>query len=367
MKIKINTKILQDMMAKAIKGSSNNKMIPITSLIGIEVKEQMLTLMTTDGSNHLRVNQNIELDPMYGPVESQNFYTVVNAETFAKLVAKTTSENMTLMCADNYLEVKGNGTYKLEIPMDEDGNVIKFPDIKNIEEEEIVLSTEKLKTILSTAKVSVAKTMEVPCLTGYYIGNKVVSTDRTMMCCINDNMLEQPILISSEMAELLQLLDCEEVSLLIKENNLIFFTPTMIISGKQLEGLDIYPVQALDSLMNLTYENYAAVKKQDLLDVLERTSIFVSDYDKNGIYLSFTEDGLQLTSQKSNASEIIEMDRDANKDFVPFRCLIDIEMLKSQVQINSSDIIKIYYGQEKSIKLIDGNTTMIICLLDEEN
>ena len=29
MKIKINTKILQDMMAKAIKGSSNNKMIPI--------------------------------------------------------------------------------------------------------------------------------------------------------------------------------------------------------------------------------------------------------------------------------------------------------------------------------------------------
>lgn len=367
MDLTINTKILQDMVAKAIKGSSNNKMIPITSLIGIELKNQILTLMTTDGSNHLRVNQKIELDPLYGPGEQQTFYTVVNAEQFSKLVSKTTSENMSLTITDNYLEVKGNGTYKLEIAMDEDGNVIKFTNFNINSDKEQTISIELLKRILTSSKVSVAKTLEVPCLTGYYLADKAITTDREMMCCINKSLLVSPILISSEMAELLQLLDSENVKLSQEDNKLLFETDTMLIYGKQLEGLEMYPVQALNNLINLSYDNVIKVNKQDLLNVLDRMNIFVTDYDKNGVFLSFTEDGLQLTSQKSNASEIIEMDRDANKDFVPFSCLIDITMLQSQVQINSSDVIEIHYGQEKSIKLVDTDTIMIICLLDKEN
>lgn len=362
MNLKINTKKLQDMIAKAIKGAGNNKMIPITSLMGIELKNNILTLMTTDGSNHLRIKEIIESEPMMMP---QNFYTIVNADTLAKLVAKTTSENMVLTVAENYLEVKGNGTYKLEIPMDEDGNVIKFINFNFEAKSEKTLSVELLKSIITTSKVSVAQTMEVPCLTGYYLSNKAITTNREMMCCINKEILEQPILISSEMAELIDLLNGDNVKLSQEDNKLVFETDKVLIYGKQLEGLDMYPVNALDSLMSLNYANTAKVNKQELLNVLDRMNIFVTDYDKNGVFLSFTEDGLQITSQKSNASEIIEMDRDANKEFTPFNCLIDITMLQSQVQINSSDIIEIHYGQEKSIKLIDGNTTMIICLLDK--
>lgn len=367
MKLTINTKVFQDMIAKSIKGAGNNKMIPITSLMGIELKDSKLILMTTDGSNHLRVSQNIELDPVFGPANEQKFYTIVNAETLAKLVAKTTSENMTLRVTDNYLSVKGNGTYKLEIPMDEDGNIIRFPNFNINATGKTIISISLLKNILNATKVSIAKTMEVPCLTGYYLFDKAISTDREMMCCVKESLLDNPILISSEMAELLQLLEGETVVLGQEDNKLLFETDNIVIYGKQLEGLDIYPVQALDSLLNLTYDNIVRVNKQDLLNVLDRMTIFVSDYDKNGVYLSFTEDGLQLTSQKSNASEIIEMDRDANKDFVPFSCLIDITMFQSQVQINSSDIIEIHYGQEKSIKIVDGNTTMIICLLNKED
>lgn len=359
--MKIKTSILQDMVSKAIKGASNNKMIPITNLLGIEVNGENITLMTTDGSNQLIIKSKVNYDPMYGP---QDFYTIINADTFSKLVGKTTTEFIELNNNENYLEVKGNGIYKIEIPVNEDGQIIKFPTFKMDSKESKQLSVEKLKTILSTAKVSVAQTMEVPCLTGYYIADKVATTDREMMCGIKESVLDNPILLSSEMAELIQILDGDYVNLIQENNKLLFSTENVTIYGKQLEGLDIYPVQALDNLMNLSYDNIVKVNKQDLLNVLDRMSIFVTDYDKNGVFLSFTEDGLQLTSQKSNASEILEMDRDANKDFVPFNCLIDIEMLKSQVQINSTDIVEIHYGQEKSIKLVDGNTTMIICLLD---
>ena len=359
--MKIQTKLLQEMVSKAIKGASNNKMIPITNLLGIDVSGENITLMATDGSNQLRIKAKVDYDPMYGP---QNFYTIINADTFSKLVGKTTTEFVTLTNNENYLEVKGNGTYKIEIPVNEDGEIIKFPMFSVDTTESKQLSIMKLKNILSTAKVSIAQTMEVPCLTGYYIADKVATTNREMMCGINQKILDNPVLISSEMAELLQILDGDYVDLFQENNKLLFKTENVIIYGKQLEGLDIYPVKALDNLMSLSYDNIVKVNKQDLLNVLDRMSIFVTDYDKNGVFLSFIEDGLQLTSQKSNASEILEIDRDANKEFVPFNCLIDIEMLKSQVQINSTDIVEIHYGQEKSIKIVDGNTTMIICLLD---
>lgn len=359
--MKIKTKLLQEMVSKAIKGASNNKMIPITNLLGIDVSGENITLMTTDGSNQLRIKAKVDYDPMYGP---QNFYTIINADTFSKLVGKTTTEFITLTNNENYLEVKGNGAYKIEIPVNEDGEIIKFPMFSVDTPESKQLSIMKLKNILSTAKVSIAQTMEVPCLTGYYIADKVATTNREMMCGINEKLLDNPVLISSEMAELLQILDGDYVDLFQENSKLLFKTENVIIYGKQLEGLDMYPVKALDNLMSLSYDNIVKVNKQDLLNVLDRMSIFVTDYDKNGVFLSFIEDGLQLTSQKSNASEILEIDRDANKEFVPFNCLIDIEMLKSQVQINSTDIVEIHYGQEKSIKIVDGNTTMIICLLD---
>lgn len=364
--MKIKTSILQEMVSKAVKGASNNKMIPISSFIGIDFKQDslggkgILTLMTTDGSNQLRIKQTIE--------GTEEFYSVVDVDRFSKLVGKTTSEFIELNNKDNYLEFKGNGTYKLDIiPVNEEGEIVKFPFI-NIDttKESIKLSVEKLKSIISTLKVSVAKTMEVPCLTGYYISDKSVATDRQMMGYIKDSIIDEPILISSEMAELLQLLEGEIVNLLKEDNKLYFATDNILIYGKQLEGIDKYPVSQIEQLMSLNYKYSVKCSKQDLLNVLDRMSLFVGNYDKNGVILTFSNDGLQVTSQESNATEIIELDMDANVDYEEFSCLIDIEMLKSQVQKNISDTIEIHYGQAQSIILVEGNTTTFICLLEKE-
>lgn len=366
MNLKISTKLLQDMVAKAIKGSSNNKMIPITSLLGLEVKDNTLTLMTTDGSNHLRVKEKIEVDVAESSAE--NFYIVVNAETFSKLIAKTTTEKIALTLMENYLEVKGNGTYKLEVAMDEDGNVIKFANlaaINNVVAQQI--SVNKLKSALAKAKVSAAQTMEIPFLTGYHVSGNIITTNREMMSCVNESIVNAPILISSEMAELLQLLEGETVALTQEDKKLLFETDKITIYGKQLEGLEMYPVQALNNLMNLSYNNTIKVDKTELLNVLDRMSIFVTDYDKNGVFLSIVPEGLQLTSQKSNASEIIPYEKIEGETPVTFRCLIDIEMFKSQVQVNSSEKVQINYGQEKSIKLVDENNVIVISLMDLNN
>ena len=359
--MKIKTGILQNMVAKAIKGSSDNKMIPITSLMGINYVDNKLKLLTTDGSNILTIIEKLELNSLDG---AASFYTIVNAETFSKLVAKTTTEYITLTIRENYLEVQGNGTYKLEIPLDEDGKVINFPSSEVNESKLVELNVEELKNSLLKSKVSVAQTMEIPCLTGYYLSDKIITTNREMVSCINKKLLDEPLLISSEMAELLQLIEGEKIALKIENTKMLFINENVEIYGKQLEGIEMYPVKALDGLMDLSYENEIKVNKTELLNVLERMELFVTPYDKNGIKLAFAKDGLLVTSQKSNAQELIDAKCEVEEEF---NCLIDIEMLKSQIQVNSSEEILIYYGQEKSIKLVDNDTIIIICLLDENN
>ena len=355
--MKINTKLLQDMVSKAIKGTSNNKMIPITSLISIEILSGKLILKTTDGSNHLYITEKLEGD-------YTNFYSIVNADMFAKLVSKTTSEYIELNNKESYLEFIGNGSYKLEIPVNSDGDIIKFPQF-NIKEDIVPqqISINNLKNILTAAKVSIAKTMEVPCLTGYYISDKVVSTNREMICLIEDNLSSSPILVSSYMAELLQLFEGNDLAFIKDENKLMFSTDKITVLGKELEGKDIYPVAAVENLAKSDYDNLIVVNKQDLLNVLDRMALFVTDYDKNGVYLNFAEKGLEIRSQKSNAIETIEFK--SEKPAVEFNCLADIEMLKSQVGAIIGDIVNIYYGQATSLKLKEGNTTMILSLMQK--
>ena len=299
--MKIKTELLQNMVSKAIQGASMNKMIPLTTLIGILVEpsymtpnESILTLITTDGSNQLRLSQKIE--------RTEQFYTIVNAETFSKLVGKTTKEFIELENNENYLEVTGNGTYKLEIAINEEGEMVKFPDIYTDKTTELYpIDVELLQEAINIAKASVAKTMEVPCLTGYYIGNgKIISTDRQLVCNLEKELVKEPLLISSEMAELLLLLEDKKANVLHKDNNLVFYTDTITISGKELEGKEMYPVQAIDNLTKLEYSNNIIVNRQELLNVLDRMSLFISDYDKNGVHLAFTKEALLIKSQKSN-------------------------------------------------------------------
>lgn len=356
--MKIKTSILQEMVSKAIKGASSNKLIPITSLLAIELKDNKITLKTTDGSNHLYITQ--ALDGNY-----EDFYSIVDADIFAKLVGKTTSEYINIEIQDKYLEVSGNGKYKLEIPINANGGIIEFPTFE-IGEEHISqkISGLQLKELLSTLKVAAAKTMEVPCLTGYYIGDKLISTNREMICFIDNNVTTEPILISSEMAELLQLLNNEEVEMVKVDNKLLFATENIKIYGKELEGKDVYPVAPVENLSKTSYDNNIQVNKTELLNVLDRMALFVTDYDKNGVYLNFTKDGLEIQSQKSNATELVECN---NSDIVEFQCLASIEMLKSQVQSVSTESVNIYYGQPTSIKIVDGNTIMILSLMQKNS
>ena len=106
MKLSIKTTILQEMVSRVIKGASQNKLIPLTSLMAIQLKSGKLTLITTDASNTLYIMQD--------KVEGDDFYCVMPVEQFSKLVSKMSSENITLLLDNNILTINGNGIYKID-------------------------------------------------------------------------------------------------------------------------------------------------------------------------------------------------------------------------------------------------------------
>lgn len=359
MNLKISTKLLQDMVGKSIQCVSNNKLIPITSLMNIKVNSNKLTITTTDATNYFYVTSEEKFD-------CENIEFSILADTFAKLIQKTTSDTVTLSVNDNIFEVKGNGTYKIEMPLDENGQVIKFPvklpDIEPPIDGEIKLST--VNSILNYNKPSLAISMEVPALTNYYCGNNVVTSDQKKICAYDIKTFgDRELLITPKFMELLGVMSEETINVHISDDEIICWDKTDTIYAPITEGVEKFPVTAINSLVQSDFKANCKLSRAVVTEVLDRLSLFVSPYDEKAIILTFTKDGLLFSSKKSSGTELVPYITSEN--FIEFRCLIDIDMLKSQIAAQNSDNIDMYYGLPMAIKMVSDKVTQIVALMME--
>lgn len=362
MKLTINTEKLKEMISRAVKGVGNNKLIPLTSLIAIELKDGKLTLITTDATNYLYIIED--------KVVGDDFYAVVDANTFSRLVSKMTCENIVLDIKNNILNISGNGNYKIELPLDENGEAIKYPnpyeefDLSEDTKSEIINRTT-IQVILETIKPALATTLENPCYTGYYMGQQVVATDTYKIACMDIELFKQARLISSEMLDLLAVINDERIEVNIVDDSVIYTTPTCIVVGKFMEGIEDFAIDPIMDLVRTDFSSHCTIPKNALLQLLDRLSLFVGTYDKNAIYLTFTRNGLQVSSKAANGIELI--DYVSSNNFIDFTCAVDIQMLINEVKAIRNDVIELHYGEDNAIKMTDGNITIIVALLEDDD
>lgn len=359
MKLEIKTDIFKEMVSRSVKGASMNKLIPLTGLMAIRLTDNRLDLITTDASNYLYIMQK--------NVVGDDFYVVIQAEQFAKLISRMTCENIILEVVDGVLNVKGNGDYKIEVPMDEEGEPIVFPD--PMESETVEGSTEvnltTLKLLLTTLKPALATTMEVPVYTRYYLGKRVVATDTFKITSMDVDVLKQePLLMSAETMNLLDVMTCEKIQFHSNGHNLIFSSPDCIVYGHDAEGIDDYAIDAISGVIDEELESFCKLNKNSLLAVLDRISLFVGQYDNKAVTFTFAPKGVDISSKSSSGVETLEYLE--SEGFKPYTCQVDIEMFTQQIKANTSDAIELYYGNDSSLKIKDGNITQIIALLAEE-
>lgn len=364
MKLKIKTSVLQGLLSKALKGMGNNKMVPITTFVGIELKDNILTLHTMDGTNYLDVRASAK-------VEGEDFYLVITSDQFSKLVNKTTADYIELEVTEDSLNFKGNGEYKIEIPMDE-GEFIKFPSMPNRPEEATkkTIQVTTIKKILSTNSKSLARTLEEPVYTGYLFADKVITTDSYVVCVNDIQVLEDRKLFTEAFLNLITLCDKENIDLYYNDEGQLWVEADSVsIYGNVLEsstGEDYVQKFPYDSIMGYVNEDFGSMCKlsrASLDSVIDRLSLFITPYDKNGLNFQFTKNGLIISSKASTGTEIIPYAD--SKNFKDFECQLDVETLKGQLSAQDSEVVTLYYGHENAIKMVDGKLTQVVSLLEE--
>lgn len=362
MKLSINTNQLQNLVTKAIKGASDNKLLPMTSLMSIDYDGAgKLSLTTTDMTNYLTVATNDASQ------NTDELHVVVIADSFAKLVSKMTSETIEIDFTDNTFTLSGGkSNYKLELPLDVDGSLIKLqaPEVTGKSEQTIKLTS--VKNILSTAKASLATSLAIPCYTAYYVGDEVLSTDSLKICCIKDKLLKKPALIRADTMDLLDIAE-SDLKCVISDSAIKFETEDGVfaLSTKVFDGLEVYSVDAINGLVDLSFESECTLYKNDLLQALDRLALFVDKVDRNVINMSFGKDKLVLTNKAQAGVE--EIDYASESEAKDFECTIDIEMLISQIKATPDDKFTMYYGLDNCIKIVNEakDIIQIISLLDD--
>lgn len=365
MKLTINTAQFQNMVAKAVKGAGMNSDLFITQLMSISLKDNRLTLETTDNSNYLYVRQD--------KVPGEDFNVTVPAEKFSKLISKLTCENVTLEIKSSEgqldkLIVKGNGTYNIELPYDEEGELIEFVDPVEEASGDFWNSTEieltTVKHILNTAKAALMVGKDDMCYSDYYVGDRVVATDTYKICGIDIKIFDEPKLISPRLMDLLDVMTCEKIDVRYNDSVVIFETGDVVVYGAVDEGIEDYKIDAISGLIDEQFPSSCKIEKQPLMQMLDRLSLFVDVFDKNSVYLTFTKEGLMVASKQDSGSETIPYKESQN--FKDYTCCLDIDLFKAQVKAYQDDVIELLYGKENSIKMVQGNTKQIVALADDD-
>ena len=355
MKLTISTTQLQSLFAKAVRGAGNNKLVPMTNLIAISLHEGKLTLMTTDIKNYLYLTAD--------NIEGDEFYVAVSVEILTRLVSKMTSEKTTLEVTGNCLKVIGNGTYEiaLEAP---DGEPLVLPDpVKDFVKEEPIgtVSSTTILNILSSIKSALLTTADYPYYTCYYVENDVTATDTDSVGSYAKGFLNKPCLISSSTMDLVGVLS-ETITVYEKDGKMLFESGDGSVYATIPEGIEKYKIDDLRELVVQDFKYSCKLAQTPILNLLDRISLFVGDYENGKITLSFTQEGLNVTSKY--AEELIEY-AEPTANVGEFTCNVDIVALTTQIKAQLGSVITIQYGEDNAIKLIDGDVTSVVALLEE--
>lgn len=353
--MKIRTETLQRAVTRALKGASLNRLLPLTSMISIKAKSGILELVTTDMTNYLYIRENVE--------PQDDFEIVIGIEKFSKLVSKLSGEFVSLELADEGLKVHTkSGDYTIEIPLDENGNPIKFTDKRFISSEHSEIKLATVKQILQTCKPALAITLEAPCYTNYYIDNsQILTTDSYKIACLNKAFFDETALISSETMNLLDVMQAETILYYSHEDEMMFESDDCSIYSVKANGLDEYASVAIRNIVDSEFDNSCRVVKDELIAAIDRVLLFVGVYDNKAVKLDFNEGKLRISNKASNAEEVVEL-IDGGDSFI---CLIDGEMLMSQLKANPFDEVVIQYGLSSSVKIVndDSDITQVISLM----
>ena len=353
--MRINTNKLRNMLGHITKVKAN-PLLEISNYIQLVCdKDGSMKINATDGDNHITVFEDGEYD------ESIDF--IVKTDQFVSLINKTTTENVTLTAKENYLEVKGNGTYKVELVQGE-----IYPDHK-IETNGALKIDDcvayNLKHGLNVGKNVKSQTAADGCLFGYlFRNNHIITADAIKVNASDFDCQGLEVLIPPSLANLVQTLSSEKVNIIhdVNNNSIMFKSKNIVISGTLMEGVEEYPESILP-MIEETQPSLCVVDTQEFLKALNRIGLFIDIYDMNTLQIAFVGDLITLQTVGGSVESITTKDSPRHEDIV---YEVNIKYLQDLVSSVDSPTIDIEYGNPDLIKIVSDKDQMLLSTLDNE-
>lgn len=350
--MKIQTTTLKKMLSQVARCKPNG-VLEITKYYELMFNKQGLTLTATDGVNQISV---MSKDGQQDKEE----VVIVKAEQFAKLVSKTTKESIELKVKGESLQVKGNGSYNIEIFTEEE-----YPKYEMDSDIVFKVSTTELLDALNVGKYTKALSTSEGILYYYAIvDSNMLSTDSVKVSCTQLKGFKEDILISPAIALLLESIveDKVEVHLNEEKTSAMFVTPSLKIYGAIPEGIEEYP--DVLSLFDEEHRQMAQLDIQGTLAAVERLRLFLTNYDKDFLDVTMTNEMIVLSTGKN--FENLEYKNNIAEEF-EYDLAINSTYLYDIVRAMKGETYRLAYEDDTLILEANNDKFILACADSEED
>lgn len=360
-KVTIKTTLLQELIGKAVKACSMVDAFIITGLLQITVKDNMITVQSTDNVNTLYLKRK--------DVEGE-LNIVVDAKLFSSLISKLTTPITEISVDNGRVVVKANGKYDFELVTEQDGSSISLPSVSfDHDVSTNHITNEQLRSIITINKSCKADMKEMPSLFNYYMDSeRVLTTDFFKVCSNPIRVFNTPVCLPPELVDLIPLVTDDNGVDIQRNNNIVAFSSTNgVLYGKTSveEDLDNYPVSDLLETVNESFSYNCIINRTLLVNALERLCLFTDGFDSNAVNMKFEADKVTLTTNKVGTHESIKFLQPSTIQG-DFEVVIDATGLKQQLLSLPKEDITIGFGSESGIQIVCDNILQISGALGDE-
>lgn len=350
----LKTQDLKNITDKILMAVDTSEISTITETLQLEMVDETLILSVTNKEYYATVKIHVGY--------SEDFYATVNANLFLKLIAQTTSEEIELKCTEQYLLIKGNGSYKLPLIYDED-ELLTLDKIEIYNPTcEMEIPGSILQSILKYNSKELSKgVISRPIQRYYYMDEKGCLTFTTG-ACVNKFTLSQPvkILLNNKLVKLFKLFTDDNVKFTLGydalsnsiiqtkvkfEDSTISLTAILNCDDTLINSV---PVNNIRGRADAIYPYSITIDKNLLIQAINRLTLFnkgLKTSSSNVAKFIFSDSKVTITDDRGENSEIINyLNTDKALEEKPYEAKLDLNDVKLTLGVCDEATLTIKFG-----------------------
>ena len=365
----IKTSFFKECCNKILNAIDNSELSTLNETLELKTHFKTLYLNVTNKEYYASVKFNLE--------HEEKFHATVNAHLFLKLISQLTTEFIELTCHDTYVNVKGNGNYKIPLIFENENLIELTPIVIENPTVEMDVDGNILQSILQYNSKELAKgSFARPVQKMFYVDQQGCITF-TSGACVNDFTLEKPIriLLDTKLVKLFKLLKNERVKFVlgydpladsIIQTKVKFETENIVLTAIlscDNTLLNSVPVDLIRNSANYAYPYSIVLSKGLLSQALNRLLIFSNKNVKTYGQFDFKNGFMTLTSL--NSENVEELNYESGSGIVgqDYSMILDLDNFKTILDGCAEQYVTLNFGESRSCVLVRNNIKNVIPLV----